>query len=124
MQDYLPPAVQDHFLAIVAEFVLLPWREALRSVLADASQGGSQARPREKHWTLDMGGMLMSGRARSGPALLGFPLDAWGVQCGVYARCQRRPLACDAHMTSAVLLTCASGGDSQVVSTCFSGHTS
>lgn len=43
-QDYLPPKVQEFFLVIVAEFVLLPWREATRSALADASQGGSQAR--------------------------------------------------------------------------------
>ncbi len=41
-QDYLPPAVQDQFLAAVAEFVLLPWREAARGALADASQGGTQ----------------------------------------------------------------------------------
>ena len=47
-QDYLPPKVQEFFLVIVAEFVLLPWREATRSALADASQGGSQARP--PHW--------------------------------------------------------------------------
>ena len=42
-QDYLPPSVQDAFLTTVTEFMLLPWREAARHALADASQGGSQA---------------------------------------------------------------------------------
>ncbi|KAK9830879.1 hypothetical protein WJX81_001263 [Elliptochloris bilobata] len=43
VKDYLPKAVQELFLVVVTEFVLLPWREALRCTLADASQGGSQA---------------------------------------------------------------------------------
>ena len=41
-QDYLPRAVQDAFLTTVANFVLQPWREAMREALTDASQGGSQ----------------------------------------------------------------------------------
>ncbi len=44
MQDYLPPKVQEAFIATLTEFVLLPWREAMRSSLDGASQGGSQAR--------------------------------------------------------------------------------
>ena len=42
MQDYLPPKVQEAFIATLTEFVLLPWREAMRSALDGASQGGSQ----------------------------------------------------------------------------------
>ncbi len=42
MQDYLPPKVQEAFIATLTEFVLLPWREAMRSTLDGASQGGSQ----------------------------------------------------------------------------------
>ena len=45
MQDYLPSAVQEAFLAITVEFMLLPWRAAQRSALEGASQGGSQASP-------------------------------------------------------------------------------
>ena len=44
MQDYLPPKVQEAFIATLTEFVLLPWREAMRSTLDGASQGGSQVR--------------------------------------------------------------------------------
>lgn len=42
MQDYLPPKVHEAFLTTLTEFVLLPWREAMRSSLEGASQGGSQ----------------------------------------------------------------------------------
>ena len=42
VQDYLPASVQDAFLTTVTEFVLLPWREAARFALEQASQGGSQ----------------------------------------------------------------------------------
>ena len=42
MQDYLPPKVQEAFIATLTEFVLLPWREAMRTALDGASQGGSQ----------------------------------------------------------------------------------
>ena len=45
VQDYLPPAMHEAFLAITTEFVLLPWRHALRSALEGASQGGSQVTP-------------------------------------------------------------------------------
>ena len=41
-QDYLPPAMHEAFLAITTEFVVLPWRYAMRSVMEGASQGGSQ----------------------------------------------------------------------------------
>lgn len=43
VQDYLPPAMHEAFLAISTEFVLLPWRHATRTALQGASQGGSQA---------------------------------------------------------------------------------
>lgn len=43
-QDYLPPKVHEAFLTTLTEFVLLPWREAQRSRLEGASQGGSQVR--------------------------------------------------------------------------------
>ena len=42
MQDYLPQKVQEAFVATLTEFVLLPWREATRTALAGAWQGGSQ----------------------------------------------------------------------------------
>ena len=42
VQVYLPPAMHEAFLAITTEFVLLPWRHAMRSALEGASQGGSQ----------------------------------------------------------------------------------
>lgn len=42
LQDYLPPKVQEAFIATLTEFVLLPWREAMRTALNGASQGGSQ----------------------------------------------------------------------------------
>lgn len=42
VQDYLPPAMHEAFLAITTEFVLLPWRYAMRTALEGASQGGSQ----------------------------------------------------------------------------------
>lgn len=42
VQDYLPPAMHEAFLAITTEFVLLPWRHAMRSAMEGASQGGSQ----------------------------------------------------------------------------------
>lgn len=45
VQDYLPPAMHEAFLAITTEFVLLPWRHAMRSALEGASQGGSQVSP-------------------------------------------------------------------------------
>jgi len=68
-QDYLPPAVQDQFLAAVAEFVLLPWREAARGVLADASQGGTQvATARARPGVLPSApvlGLLTQSRGRS-----------------------------------------------------------
>lgn len=41
-QDYLPQKVQEAFIATLTEFVLLPWREAIRTALDGASQGGSQ----------------------------------------------------------------------------------
>ena len=41
-QDYLPAAMHEAFLAITTEFVLLPWRHAMRSAMQGASQGGSQ----------------------------------------------------------------------------------
>jgi len=44
LQDYLPPGVHEAFLTTLTQFVLLPWREAMRSSLTGASQGGSQAR--------------------------------------------------------------------------------
>ncbi|KAK9824549.1 hypothetical protein WJX72_011249 [[Myrmecia] bisecta] len=43
IKDYLPVAIQDPFLAIVTEFVFLPWKHAMREQLDGASQGGSQA---------------------------------------------------------------------------------
>ena len=42
VQDYLPAAMHEAFLAITTEFVLLPWRHAMRSAMQGASQGGSQ----------------------------------------------------------------------------------
>ena len=42
VQDYLPPAMHEAFLAITTEFVVLPWRHAMRSAMQGASQGGSQ----------------------------------------------------------------------------------
>ena len=42
VQEYLPPAMHEAFLAISTEFVLLPWRHATRTALQGASQGGSQ----------------------------------------------------------------------------------
>lgn len=41
-QDYLPPKVHEAFLSTLTEFVLLPWREAMRASMEGASQGGSQ----------------------------------------------------------------------------------
>ena len=71
-QDYLPPKVHEAFLSTLTEFVLLPWREAMRASLDGASQGGSQVRllqplphdqnsghprsrlfPRHRAWTLE-----------------------------------------------------------------------
>lgn len=43
IKDYLPPAMHEAFLAITTEFVVLPWRHAMRSAMEGASQGGSQA---------------------------------------------------------------------------------
>ncbi len=34
--------MHEAFLAITTEFVLLPWRHAMRSAMEGASQGGSQ----------------------------------------------------------------------------------
>ena len=36
--------MHEAFLAITTEFVVLPWRYAMRSALEGASQGGSQVR--------------------------------------------------------------------------------
>ncbi|CAL8464190.1 g3725 [Coccomyxa elongata] len=43
IKDYLPPKVHEAFLSTLTEFVLLPWREAMRASVEGASQGGSQA---------------------------------------------------------------------------------
>ena len=42
-QEFLPPAVQNAFLASVTEFVWLPWKAATQTIISGASQGGSQA---------------------------------------------------------------------------------
>jgi hypothetical protein len=37
--------MHEAFLAIITEFVVLPWRHAMQSALDGASQGGSQVSP-------------------------------------------------------------------------------
>ena len=65
MQDYLPPKVQEAFIATLTEFVLLPWREAMRSTLDGASQGGSQVHTllhsvlRNTFWSYPCAGQLV-----------------------------------------------------------------
>ncbi|KAK9798895.1 hypothetical protein WJX73_003389 [Symbiochloris irregularis] len=43
IKEYLPAATQDAFLAVVTEFVWLPWQHAMQNLVEGASQGGSQA---------------------------------------------------------------------------------
>lgn len=42
VQDYLPPALHATFMAVVTEFLWLPWKEAMASSVEGATQGGSQ----------------------------------------------------------------------------------
>lgn len=41
-QDYLPVALHPTFMAVVTEFLWLPWKEAMQHTVEGATQGGSQ----------------------------------------------------------------------------------
>ncbi|GBF92637.1 hypothetical protein Rsub_05251 [Raphidocelis subcapitata] len=43
LREFLPPALQEHLVLLLAEFVYRPWKEAAAAALRGASQGGSQA---------------------------------------------------------------------------------
>jgi uncharacterized membrane protein len=43
LKEFLPPALQEHLVLLLAEFVYRPWKEAAAAALRGASQGGSQA---------------------------------------------------------------------------------
>ena len=43
LKEFLPPALQEHLVLLLAEFVYRPWKEAAAAAMRGASQGGSQA---------------------------------------------------------------------------------
>lgn len=43
LKEFLPPALQEHLVLLLAEFVYRPWKEAATAALKGATQGGSQA---------------------------------------------------------------------------------